>query len=442
MAKSDPANRKPGFLARHLPAMTVTFSDVHGVRQHRFSPFGRLLLGGAVLTALAWTTIATTTLLLNGSDDAAPVSEAQALRTAYEARLADLMAERDALREQLSTRASRLSEAEDSLLRQQQEIMTLSAAVSEQGQRVTVLRNQLGGLQSARDMADSEARVLSQKLAVLQLVLNEGLNGDAEVSSTIETIASALAETAARRDEFAAEATALSERIAQIELEQELARQRQERMFGQLEGAIELTLVPLENVLKRIGLDVDQILDSVKRNYSGTGGLSSEFVAAAPDGTGNDPLALRVSSVLEQLDRLAMLNISVNTSPLGEPVGGSYRLSSSFGMRSGRMHRGLDMAGPTETAVIAPADGVVSFAGVQNGFGNLIKIRHEFGYETFYAHLNSIDVTVGQRVTRGERIGGMGNTGRSSGPHLHYEIRLNDESIDPMTYIRVGRDVF
>ena len=213
-------------------------------------------------------------------------------------------------------------------------------------------------------------------------------------------------------------------------------------MFGQLEGAIELTLVPLENVLKRIGLDVDQILDSVKRNYSGTGGLSSEFVAAAPDGTGNDPLALRVSSVLEQLDRLAMLNIAVNTSPLGEPVGGSYRLSSSFGMRSGRMHRGLDMAGPTETAVIAPADGVVSFAGVQNGFGNLIKIRHEFGYETFYAHLNSIDVTVGQRVTRGERIGGMGNTGRSSGPHLHYEIRLNDESIDPMTYIRVGRDVF
>ncbi|MEX0970869.1 MAG: DUF5930 domain-containing protein [Paracoccaceae bacterium] len=442
MAKSDPAERKPGFLARHLPAMTVTFSDVHGVRQHRFSPLGRLILGGVILSAVAWTTIATTTFLLNGYDESAPISEAQALRTAYEARLAELMAERDDLRAQLSARASRLTEAEDSLLRQQQEIMSLSAAVSEQGQRVSVLRNQLGGLQTARDMADSEARVLSQKLAVLQLVLNEGLDGDAEVSSTIDTIATALAETAARRDEYAAEAVELTNRISQIELEQELSRQRQDRMLSQLENAIQLTLVPLENVLKRIGLDVDQLLESVQRNYSGTGGLSSEFVSAAPDGTGSDPVAQRISVILDQLDRVAMLNIAVSRTPLGMPVLGSYRHTSSFGMRGGRMHKGTDLAGATGTAIVAAADGVVFFAGRQSGFGNLVKVRHDFGYVTYYAHLNSISVTRGQRVARGERLGGMGTTGRSTGVHLHYEIHLNGEAIDPMTYIRVGRDVF
>jgi len=442
MVKTDPAGSKPGFLARHLPAMTVTFSDVHGVRQHRVSPFGRLILGGILLGAFAWTTIATTTILLNGYDATAPASEAQALRTAYEARLATLIEERDALKAELAGRVSLLSDAEGSLLRQQQEIMSLSADVSEQGQSVTILRNQLGGLQTARDSADADARILTQKLAVLQLVLNEGLGGQSDVATTIDTIATALAETAARRDEYAADAVALNERIVDIELEQELNRQRQDRMLTQLEGAVRLTLVPLENILKRVGLDVDQILESVQRNYSGTGGLSSDFVSATPDGSGADPVALRVSAIMESLDQVAMLSIAVNRTPLGIPVFGSYRHTSSFGMRSGRMHKGTDLAGATGTTIVASADGVVSFAGRQSGFGNLIKIRHDFGFETYYAHLNSIGVTVGERVTRGQRIGGMGTTGRSSGVHLHYEIHLNGEAIDPMTYIRVGRDVF
>ena len=442
MVKASPAHSKPGFLARHLPAMTVTFSDVHGVRQHRVSPFGRLLLGTVLLGAFAWTTIATTTILLNSYDETAPISEAQAIRAAYEARLETLIDERDALIAELANRASVLSEAEGSLLRQQQEIMSLSASVSEQGQRVTVLRSQLAGLQTSRDQADSEARILSQKLAVLQLVLNEGLGGQSDVAATIDTIATALAETAARRDEYAAEAVALNERIVAIELENELNRQRQDRMLTQLDNAIQLTLVPLENMLKRVGLDVDQLLASVRRNYSGTGGLSSEFVNSAPDGSGVDPVALRVSAIMEDLDQIAMLNIAINTMPLGMPVAGSFRHTSSFGMRSGRMHKGTDLAGASGTAIVAGADGVVSYAGRQSGFGNLVKIRHSFGFETYYAHLNSINARVGERVTRGQRIGGMGTTGRSTGVHLHYEIHLNGEAIDPMTYIRVGRDVF
>ena len=94
------------------------------------------------------------------------------------------------------------------------------------------------------------------------------------------------------------------------------------------------------------------------------------------------------------------------------------------------------MAGPVGTPIYATADGVVTFAGWQNGYGRIIKVQHEFGIETRYPHLNAIRVEVGQRVSRGERIGDMGSSGRSTGPHLHYEVRRNGDD-----YAGWARDV-
>jgi len=85
---------------------------------------------------------------------------------------------------------------------------------------------------------------------------------------------------------------------------------------------------------------------------------------------------------------------------------------------------------------------VVSFAGRQSGYGLIVVIDHAAGFETRYAHLSRIRVTEGQRVSRGDRIGDMGSTGRSTGPHLHYEVRTGDTPQNPMNYITAGRDVF
>ncbi|WP_415394054.1 M23 family metallopeptidase [Paracoccus sp. SJTW-4] len=99
------------------------------------------------------------------------------------------------------------------------------------------------------------------------------------------------------------------------------------------------------------------------------------------------------------------------------------------------------MAGPVGTPVYATADGVVTFAGWQNGYGRIVIVQHPFGLETRYPHLNATRVKVGQTVARGDRVGDMGNSGRSTGPHLHYEVRVNGEAVDPMRYIRAGRDL-
>ena len=107
-----------------------------------------------------------------------------------------------------------------------------------------------------------------------------------------------------------------------------------------------------------------------------------------------------------------------------------------------RLHAGQDWGGSRGTPIRATADGTVTFAGRQSGYGNIIIIQHDFGFETRYAHLSSISVSVGQRVSRGDRIGGMGNTGRSTGTHLHYEIRVGGNPINPLTYIRAAQNVF
>ena len=125
--------------------------------------------------------------------------------------------------------------------------------------------------------------------------------------------------------------------------------------------------------------------------------------------------------------------------PLGWPVKGW--LTSSFGMRrdpfNGRrkMHEGLDIAARTGTPVIATADGIVSSVKTQPGYGKVVTIDHGYGYRTIYGHNSKYHVKVGQRVRRGDRIASVGNTGRSTGSHVHYEVRLNGVPVNPHKYL-------
>jgi murein DD-endopeptidase MepM/ murein hydrolase activator NlpD len=114
------------------------------------------------------------------------------------------------------------------------------------------------------------------------------------------------------------------------------------------------------------------------------------------------------------------------------------RVTSGFAMRfhpihqTWRRHLGVDYAAPTGTPVRSVGDGVVEFAGQQNGYGNVVKIRHTNDRSTLYAHLSRIDVRLGQRVEQGGRVGAVGTTGWSTGPHLHFEFRVNGEHQDPL----------
>jgi murein DD-endopeptidase MepM/ murein hydrolase activator NlpD len=123
------------------------------------------------------------------------------------------------------------------------------------------------------------------------------------------------------------------------------------------------------------------------------------------------------------------------------------RLSSGFAMRfhpllqKWRAHLGVDYAAPTGTPVRTVGDGIVEFAGQQNGYGNVVQIKHNNARSTLYAHLSRIEVKMGQRIEQGQRIGAVGSTGWSTGPHLHFEFRVNGQHQDPLRIAKASEAV-
>ena len=99
------------------------------------------------------------------------------------------------------------------------------------------------------------------------------------------------------------------------------------------------------------------------------------------------------------------------------------------------MHEGIDLGARSGTSIISTADGKVVFAGRKPGFGNFIKIQHGFGVETIYAHAKKLFVRTGKVVKRGDLIAAVGSTGYSTGPHVHYEVRVNETPVDPLYFI-------
>jgi murein DD-endopeptidase MepM/ murein hydrolase activator NlpD len=152
----------------------------------------------------------------------------------------------------------------------------------------------------------------------------------------------------------------------------------------------------------------------------------------------------RVMVARTQADRLTRTMASV---PIRKPVVGELDMSSGFGVRldpflnKPAMHTGLDFRGNVGEPVRATASGTVSAAGWSGGYGRMVEIDHGNGLSTRYGHLSEIEAKVGQSVKIGQVIGRLGSTGRSTGPHLHYETRVDGEAVDPEKFLRAGMRV-
>ena len=148
------------------------------------------------------------------------------------------------------------------------------------------------------------------------------------------------------------------------------------------------------------------------------------------------------------IDELATLEGAVNHIPLSSPLTVSRRYTSGFGVRrdpiNGRYanHFGIDFAAAWASPITATAAGTIKFAGVRSGYGNVVEIDHGNGFVTRYAHLNRITVKQGQKVSLHDKVGELGNSGRSTGPHIHYEILHNGKPKNPRRFIEAGRYVF
>jgi murein DD-endopeptidase MepM/ murein hydrolase activator NlpD len=209
------------------------------------------------------------------------------------------------------------------------------------------------------------------------------------------------------------------------------------------------------NNKKEILLNRLAALDSTQRKLAATSGIRRQTDFGKNIGRGGpaketdlgdiEQATVALESELRQIKEVFdKSQLKLSSTPRGWPVRGyitdgfGWR-RNPFGGRDTEMHSGLDISTNPGTAIEATADGIVIFAAFTGGYGNIVVIDHGYGITTRYGHMNSIEATVGQHVSRGSVIGTVGSTGRSTAPHCHYEVRLHDRPVNPLNYLSIGR---
>jgi murein DD-endopeptidase MepM/ murein hydrolase activator NlpD len=389
---------------------------------------------------VAWSIIATSILIMDNIGAGNFREQAKRDQAFYLERLNALADERDtraaealASQERFNTALSQISVMQTQLLETQERRRELEIGM-EAFQKT--LRRVSGGREDAREKLQELNASLEGKTETGQ----NPLSAARDLETTVNYLAGALSETAGERDTVVADAQAALVAADEMAAELKILEDRNNEIFRTLEEAMTVSVEPLDKMFRKAGLSTDNLLKQVRRGYSGQGGPLAPLSFSTRGEI--DPSTERANSIIGKLDELNLYRIAAQKAPFTMPLKNNYRFTSGFGPRWGRIHKGTDFAAPVGTPIYAPADGVVTFAGWSSGYGRLVKIKHEFGIETRYAHQSRIRVKVGQRVSRGDRIGDIGNSGRSTGPHLHYEIRVGGRPINPMIYIKAGQNVF
>ena len=424
------------WLERHFPEKRLFLRSDSETRFVRLKPQTQLVVWAGGTLVVGWTIVATAIVLMDSIGAGNFRVQAQRDQLLYEERLNALSDERDARADEAIAAQRRFNAALAQISVMQTELLATEDKRRELETGLEVvqatLRNTMKDREAARD-----------QVAILTADGDGAASGAAsqQANGTVDLLATALADTAAERDMIAADAEFAIGHAAEMELELRLLQEKNDEIFRQLEEAMLVSVEPLDKMFRQAGLSPDNLIRAVRRGYSGQGGPLTPLQFSTKGGA-PDPDAARANGILNRMDRINLYRIAAERAPFDTPVKSNFRFTSGFGPRWGRLHAGTDFAGPIGTPIYSTADGVVTKAGWSSGYGRLIKIQHEFGIETRYAHLNSMRVKVGQRVSRGQRIGDMGNSGRSTGPHLHYEVRVGGKPVNPMIYIRAGQDVF
>ena len=428
-------------LERHFPERRVFLRSDTDTRFIRLRPESQLIAFVGASAIVAWAIIATAILLMDSIGSGNFREQAKRDQRTYEARLNALSSERDKRAEEALAAQERFNSALAQISVMQSELLASEIRRQELETGMDVIQSTLRRTMKERESARQEAIAMADAISKEQAADVADGNSPEQANSAVDFLTAALEETAQERDkviEDAQDALIQAEVMAE---EIQLMKDKNDQIFRQLEEAMTISVEPLDKMFRAAGMNTDSLLSQVRRGYSGQGGPLTPLAFST---RGEEPSAdtLRANRLLKQMDELNLYRIAAQKAPFAVPVKDAFRFTSGFGMRWGRMHKGTDFAAPHGTPIYATADGVVTHASWQSGYGLMVTIQHEFGIETRYAHASKVYVKKGQRVSRGQKIAAMGNTGRSTGTHLHYEVRVGGKAVNPMIYIKAARDVF
>jgi murein DD-endopeptidase MepM/ murein hydrolase activator NlpD len=409
-------HRKPSGAGhtRHRPTARAPWTLGHGARQVRLGPLAFWSVVGALVLMTAWS-LGTASYFAFREDLLTRLISRQAqMQYGYEDRIAELRAQVDRL-------ASR------QLLDQEQYEQRLGQLV----RRESLLESRASALSGLPDQTPTGSVRSGSRPQIIGDKPVPTLK-PSPINDTIIFGSPRQREARLEPREAGIEAT-----LARLQTALDRVEARQQSSLNALEENYDAKAKHIRRVLGELGVDLGKLPLAQPRAMGGP------FVPAkmTPENAAFERQLLRVGTARGHVERLTR---ALATVPVRKPVPGEIDTTSGFGMRVDpflhipAMHTGLDFRGETGEAIRATAAGTVTHTGWSGGYGKMVEIDHGNGLSTRYGHLSSIDVEVGQSVRSGQVVGRMGSTGRSTGPHLHYETRIDGEAVDPQRFLRAG----
>ncbi len=439
-----------------------------------FGPTLQATLAGLCLIFLGWVAFATVNVIFKDRIITAKDHRYQEMQVAYETRLTDLQISYDELNGALVSAEDKFKATADTLATKQNAIAgflnrktQMEAAIGvDRGAPPLPVEKISGGAsmdeafsgsapEGAQDNFDNEAdtgstlSVMPEPVAPQPRIAKPDHAGLLDGTFTrLRHMASAIFAAPAQNPAAMTEAYANHPGLRDLALETTRVAEMgnsETLLMDKTRDAVIGDVTGLRNIVKHTGINPTQFEHKANE---GVGGPEIPLDRVDVDGLndrGFDTAYLEGSAILNQLGGLSQ---EMRHIPLSLPVNSTdFDLSSGFGPRldpfTGRyaFHSGMDFAGPWGTAVRATAAGTIIFAGTRGGYGNMVEIDHGMGLHTRYGHLSAITVRVGTKVEKGAAIGRVGSTGRSTGPHVHYEVWYDDVVRNPRNFIEAGRHV-
>jgi len=394
--------RTKAFFEKAFPERQIYHRSGGSVRYVSISPWRQAMMAGAATIVVGWCLFATVAVLLRG-----PAMDAQ-----YG----------------VSDRKTARLERE------------LRQAQAREETALGLLQKRTSDFES--DMEDAERRHGTLKVLLAHLQGQDvagatAVNGD---NATL-LIDSSIEEADARQSLPAAQALSVNDTVG-FRARSDKLKVEQAAFLDSAEDEAVARAERARGVVRLTGVAVAQVMQQTE---SMGGPLVETDTLAGLDP--KDPFTLRVQEVDARLQEAKAFENLIHALPLGAPVDVPYRETSGFGNRSdpftGRSawHEGADLAAYYGAPIVATAPGSVTFAGTKSGYGRVVEIDHGLGFKTRYGHMNSIAVRPGMKIAIGQKLGTMGSTGRSTGPHLHYEVYFRGKSYDPIQFLRAGKHV-
>ena len=422
---AQPRAQSAATVSRHLHRAHGDYMLTHGGRQVRIGPVAFWIVVGTLVIMGVWS-IATGTYFAFSNDVLTRLIGRQAaLQFAYEDRIAEL-------RSQVDRITSR------QLLDQEQFEQRLSALM----QRQTTLEARTSALSG--DIATTGS-IRPARIAPPVAPPAEKPVKASPINDTVIFVAPPDREARLQSRELPAGATRLADRngaggldgiLARVSFSLDKVERRQSAALTDVEEQIDTKARRMRSVLADLGVDVE-----AAPAKTAMGGPFVPLKAPQSGASAFERQLYRINYARAQVDQYNHTLIAV---PVRKPVYGDVDMSSPFGMRMDpfmkgpAIHTGIDLRGDKGDPVRVTANGTVTIASWQGGYGNMVEVDHGNGFATRYGHMSKIDVKVGQSVRIGQTLGEIGSTGRSTGPHLHYETRIDGEPVDPQKFLRAG----